>query len=89
MLLRILNVTGYIVNEVLQVMRAAGAEKAAAVAVRIDVSDGVLLKFIVMRLDPLGRAQQTRLFAIPRAEDDRPLRIPSLFMQFAEHASFF
>ena len=79
----------YIVNKVLQVMRATGVEKAPVIAIGIDVRDGVLLKFVAMGFDPLGRAQQARFFAVPGAEDDGPLRVPSLFMQFAEHASFF
>jgi len=70
-------------------MRTAGIEEAPVIAVGIDVSDGPLLKFVAMGFDPLGRAQQAGLFAVPRAEDDRPLRIPSLFMQLAKYASFF
>src|ERR1039457_5175326 len=54
LLLRILNITGDIVNEVLQVMRTSRAEKSPSIAVGIDVSYGVLLKFVAMRLHPLG-----------------------------------
>jgi RNase adaptor protein for sRNA GlmZ degradation len=54
--LRILNLTRYIVNEVLQVMRARRAEKTSPIAVGIDVRNGVLLELVAMGFDPLGRA---------------------------------
>ena len=49
----------------------------------------MLLKFVAMGFGPLGGAQQPRLLAIPRTQDDGSLGIPSLFMELAEHASFF
>jgi len=60
-----LNVARYIVNQALQVMRSTRVEKAAPIAVGIDVSDRMFLKFVAMGFDPFGRAQQPRLFARP------------------------
>ena len=64
---RILNVAGHVVDELFQRVRTCHSEIAASVAVGIDVGDGVLAKFVGVRLDPFGRAEQAGLFAIPRA----------------------
>src|SRR5271166_6204208 len=69
-------------------MRTAGVQVASSIAVGIYVCDGMFLKFVAMGFDPLGRAQQAGLFAVPCAEDDGPLRTPSLFMQLAYCARF-
>ena len=61
-------------------------EEAAAVAVAVDVDDGLLSQLRVVLLDPLGRAEQPRLFAVPRRVDDRALRPPALLQQLAERA---
>ncbi len=37
-----------------------------------------------MLLDPLGRAHQAFFFAVPTAEDERALRLPSRLQQFAD-----
>ena len=60
------------------------AEEAAAVAVGVDVGDRVLPQLLRVRLGPLGRAEQHRLLAVPRAVDDRALRAPALLAQLAE-----
>ena len=51
----------------LERVRALGVEEAAAVAVGVDVGDRVLLQLGLVRLDPLGRSEQRRLLAVPRA----------------------
>ena len=62
---------------------------ASLVAVGIDVSHRVLLQFSHMRLHPLHRTQQPRLFSIPRAINNGALRRPTLLVQFAQHARLF
>ena len=64
-------------------------EIAAAVAVGVDVRDGVCAQFVGVLFGPFGRAEQARLFAVPRAIDDGALRLPALLEQFAERARFF
>ncbi len=70
-------------------MEPLHVEKAAVVAVGIEIDDGVLLEFVGMLLDPFGRAEKAGLFTIPRAIDDRALGAPALLPQFAESAGFF
>ena len=41
-------------------------EIAAAVAVGVDVSDGMLLQFLGVLFGPFGGTEQARLFAVPR-----------------------
>ena len=74
---------------VLQILSSTGEEKAAAVAIGVDVSDGMFAQFIDVRLHPFCGTEQAWLFAVPGAIDDGALGIPSLLVQFAQHASFF
>src|SRR5208282_1620844 len=85
----ILNVLGYIVHEFFEGVGATKTKIAAAVAVGIDVGDGVFAKFLGVRLDPFGRAEQAGFFAIPRTKDQRALGLPTLLHKLAERASFF
>ena len=64
-------------------------EEAAAVAIGVEVSDGVLFQFVGVKLGPLGRSEQGRLFAVPEAIDDGAGGLPALLEQFAEGACFF
>ena len=64
---RIGDVARDVVHEVLERVRASAVEKAAAVAVGVDVDDRFLLQLGGVRLDPLGRSEQRRLLAVPRA----------------------
>ena len=67
-------------------MAAARAQVAALVAVRVDVDDAVLLQLVVVGFGPFRRAEQRRLLAVPRAVDDRALRLPSLLEELAVRA---
>ncbi len=64
-------------------MRAPHREKAAAVAVGVDVHRRMLAQFRRMGLGPFGRAQQAGLLTVPRGVDDRPPRLPPLAEQGA------
>ena len=70
-------------------MRAFDSEITAAVTVRIDVGDAVGAQFVIVLLGPFGRAQEPRLFAVPRAINSGALRLPSGFYQLPNRASFF
>ena len=73
------DVTRDIVAEFFQRVRAFDSQKAAAVRVGIDVGDGVLAQFVVVRFRPLCGAEQAGLFAVPRAIDDGALGLPARF----------
>ncbi len=75
-------------DHVLERVRASRVEDAAPVAVAVDVDRGVLAQFLGVRLGPLGRAEQARLLAVPRREDDRAPRLPALLQQLAQRARF-
>ena len=78
------------VDELLERVRAARAEKAAAVAVAVDVHDRVLAAApSACCLGPFGGSEQPRLLAVPGGVDDRPLRPPALLQQLAERARLF
>src|SRR5436190_6987316 len=70
-------------------MRAFDSEITAAVTVGIDVGDAVGAQFVIVLLGPFGRAQEPRLFAVPRAINNGALRLPSGFYQLPKRASFF
>ena len=59
-------------------------EKAAAVAVGVDVDDPLLLELRGVGLDPFGGAEQHRLLAVPAGIDQRALRPPAGFRQRAD-----
>ena len=80
---------GDIVAEFFERVRAFDSEITAAVAVRIDVGNAVGAQFVVMLLGPFGRAQEPRLFAVPRAINNGALRLPSGFYKLPKRASFF
>ena len=80
----VLNISRHIADEIFQILRSAGVDKAAVITVRIDVGDSVLLQFIHMSFDPFNRAEQTWLFAIPGAINNGALRDPSLAVQLAK-----
>ena len=63
--------------------------KSAPVAIGVDISDRVLFKIRGMRLRPFGGTEQPRLFAIPEAVNDGPLRLPALLQQFGKPAHLF
>ena len=48
----------------------------------------MLAQILVVVLDPLGRAEQRLLLAIPCGVDQRPLRAPSLLCELAKRARF-
>src|SRR5579863_4716030 len=65
------------------------AEKSAAVSVRVDVGNGVLLQFGVVLFAPFARTEQAGLLAIPRTIDDGAFRPPTPLDQFTQRAGFF
>ena len=69
------------VDEFLERVRALDAEKAAAVAVGVDVGDGVRLSSSACGFGPLGGAEQPGLLAVPGGVDDRALRPPALLVR--------
>src|SRR6478736_9661182 len=71
--LRIGNVTGHRVHELLQRVRALHVKKAAAIAVSINVDGGVLVELVGMELSPFSGAEQHGLFTIPGAINDGAL----------------
>ena len=83
------DVPRHVVDEVLERVRSLHRQKAAAVAVGVEVHDGVRLQVGAVRLDPLGRSEQRRFFAVPGGIDHRPLRRPALLAQLAERARLF
>src|SRR5256885_11388274 len=46
-------------------------------------------QFVIVLLGPLGRAQQSGFFSVPRAIDDGALRLPAGLDQLAERPRFF
>src|SRR6266852_7184774 len=64
------------------------SEKTAAIGVGIDVGDRVFAQFVEMVLHPFGGAEQSRLFAIPRAINNGALGLPTRFDEFTESAGF-
>ena len=73
-----------LVHEPLERVRAARAEEPAAVAVRVQIGDRLFRKLVRVRLDPLRRADETRLLAVPRRVHDRALRPPAGLRERAE-----
>ena len=61
----ILDVARHIVHEFFEGVRATQFQIAAAIAVGIDVGDGMLAQLLGVRLDPFRRAEQAGFFAIP------------------------
>ena len=76
-------------HELLQAMRAAGIEPAFAGAVGVDVDRRLLLQLGVVLLRPLGRSEQSPLFAVPQGQHDRARRAPAGLQQLAESARGF
>ena len=68
----------------LQRMAAAGAEKAAAVGIRVDVKHGLGLQLLRVRLGPFGGTEQARFLAVPAGVDQGALRPPTLLEQAAD-----
>src|SRR5262245_26916564 len=87
--LRVLDVADDIVDESFERMRATDLEKAPAVAVRIDVGNGVPAKIVGVRFDPLGRTEQGWFFAVPGGIDNGSLWIPTPLLKLAERPCFF
>src|SRR2546425_5306745 len=83
------DVLRHVVHEALQRVRPCRQEIAPAVHVRVDVDRSVLPQLVPVRLDPLGRAEQARLLAVPGGVDDRAPRLPPLVRELRseEHTS--
>ena len=78
-----------IVTEFFERVRTFDAEITAAIAVGIDVRDAVRAQFVIVLLGPFGRAQESRLFSVPRTINDGALGLPAGLDQFAESPGFF
>ena len=89
LLLGIDDVSSHAVHEFFQRMGPLDIEKTPAVAVGINVEGGVGNQFVGMVFAPFRRPEQPGLFAVPGAENDRALRLPSLLEKLAEGARFF
>ena len=79
--LRIGHVRRHGVDQMLQRMTPFGSQKAAAVAVGIDVNETFLFQLGFVRLRPFGRAHEHRFFRVPAEIDERPLRPPAVLHQ--------
>ena len=79
--LRIFDVAGDAVDELLQRVRTAHGEQAAIVAVGVDVDGGVLAQLVGVGFDPFGGTEQHGFFAVPRGVDDGAARLPALLEQ--------
>src|SRR5439155_18006839 len=84
---RLLNIVSDFVDEALERMRTADIQPPFTGAVGVQIDDGLLLELIGMSLNPFGRTQQSLLFAVPRAQDDRAFRLPALLEQLAQSAT--
>src|SRR2546422_289267 len=80
------DVLRHVVHEALQRVRPCRQEIAPAVHVWVEVDRSVLPQLVPVRLDPLGRAEQARLLAVPGGVDDRAPRLPSLTRQLSQGA---
>ena len=89
MFFRVLNVALDLIHRTLQRVRAGNAEVATGTGVGVQIHHRMLAQLRVVLLDPLGRAQQARLFAVPRAVDESAFGTPSLLHQLAQRARFF
>src|ERR1700737_2824394 len=78
-----------IVAEFFKRVRAFDSEVAAAIAVRIDIRDAVRAEFVEVLLGPLGRAQQSGFFSVPRTINDGAFRLPAGLDQLTERPRFF
>src|SRR5690348_5489782 len=85
--LRVLNVASHAVDQRLQRMRPFSREASSAIAIGVDVGHSVLLQLGCMSLCPFRRAEQHGLFAVPRAVNDGPLRLPSLLAKFTQRTA--
>ncbi|CAM5604922.1 hypothetical protein RLIN73S_06790 [Rhodanobacter lindaniclasticus] len=81
---RIGHAVGHLVDQMLQRMAAADAEKAAPVGVRIDIEHGLGLQLFRVCLGPFGGTEQARLLAIPAGVDQGAPRPPALLEQAAD-----
>src|SRR5207302_276117 len=83
------NSRGYLLaagSHALQRVRTCRQEIAPAVDVGVDVDRSVLPQLVPVRLDPLGRAEQARLLAVPGGVDDRAPRLPPLARELSQRA---
>ena len=75
--LRVGDIGGDRIDEVLQAVAAANAQKAPPIAVGVDIGHALGLQLSGVGLGPFGGAQQHRLLGVPAGVDDRPLGLPA------------
>ena len=75
--LRVLHISGHLIDKVSVLMAALSAEETAAIAVSVDVDNRLGLEFGFMGFDPFGAAEQHRFLGIPTGIDDGPRRPPA------------
>src|ERR1700751_3061939 len=86
---RVVEFANHIINQLFEVVRAGCAKESTAIAIGVDISDGMFLEFVAVGLDPLSRAEQSGFFTVPRTVNDGSLGAPSLLVELAQHASLF
>ena len=79
----VLNVPRHVVDELLEGVRARQGEVAPAVGIAVQVGDRLVRELVGVGLDPLGRAEQRGLLAVPGGVDDRAARLPTLLQELA------
>ena len=89
LLFRIGDVARHLRHQLLEGVRAAGIEKAAAVGVGVDVDRDVVAHVIRVRLDPFGRPEEAWLLAVPCGVDERAARTPAALRQLGDRARLF
>ncbi len=85
----VLHVARHAVDELFQRVGAFHVQVAAAVGVRVDIHGGIAAQFLGVVFGPFGRAQQSLFLAIPNAQDDGALGLPSLVDQGGQPARLF
>ena len=75
---------GHVLDQLVERRHRAGAELAAPDAVHVDVGDRVAAQVGPQILDPLGRAEQAVLLAVPADQHDRAVGAPAALEQPAK-----
>src|SRR6185437_12666225 len=86
---RVLHVARDAVDELLEYVRSADAQIAAAAIVAVQIRNCMLAQIRRVRLRPFRGAEDGRLLAVPRCVDDRALWTPSLLPECAERSHLF
>ncbi|EFF49205.1 hypothetical protein XAUC_04100 [Xanthomonas citri pv. aurantifolii str. ICPB 10535] len=85
---RVLHVGRHAIDQALQRVTAAGVEKAASIAVGVDIQHRFASQLVGVLLGPFGGAEQAGFFAIPAGVHQRALGTLTLFGQLANRLGF-